>query len=121
MFKTFFIVSIPLMGMLVLNDLWFHLIAHIIGLSILFFIDKAQKMSKYNFINKSYFYIYSFKCHFLVPYYLELGNKKILLAFLLTLLGWIPGVIYAVYLIKKYFVENTMVDNRSHKELRKKI
>jgi len=102
--------------MLVIAGLWYHLIAHIIGLSIIFYMDKAKKTSKDIVINKAYLYLYSLKCPFLVPYYLELSNKKIRLAFFLTLLGWVPGVIYGIYLINKYFVENTMLPPRSQKD-----
>ena len=105
MFKTFFFVSIPLMILLIINNLWVHVYAHIFGLTTLFFIDKTQEMKTYNLINKSYFYIYSLKCPFLVPYYLELENRVILKTFLLTIMGWLPGVFYALYLVKtKYSV-----------------
>ncbi len=44
----------------------------------------------------------------MVAYYLQLDNKKVLFAFILTVLGWLPGVIYAFHLVKKYYREDIM-------------
>ncbi len=65
-------------------------------------------MNNSHLISKSYFYVYCLKCPFMVAYYLELDNKKICFAFLLTLIGWLPGVVYALYLVKEYYNESAI-------------
>jgi len=47
-------------------------------------------------------YLYAYKCPFMVPVYLQLDNKTLLKTVLLTLLGWLPGVFYAIALVKKH-------------------
>lgn len=53
-------------------------------------------------LNKRILYVYAYKCPFMIPYYLQLGNKILLRTILLTLLGWLPGFFYAICLVKKY-------------------
>ncbi|WP_448566780.1 YqaE/Pmp3 family membrane protein [Thalassotalea ganghwensis] len=44
----------------------------------------------------------------MVAYFLQLDNQKVVFAFFLTVLGWIPGVVYSFYLVKKHYQEDIM-------------
>ncbi len=97
MFKVFLIPSIPLIILLIQKNYGFTFFCTLLAYQHYTFMKNS------NLISKSYFYIYSFKFPPLVPYYLELEKKEVLITTLLTISGWIPSVIYSIILVKNHY------------------